>query len=148
LENAGQFIGVEQQWDMFAPYPLLDDCWYVMPAVKRNGDTVDLWRNGAPLSWKRPEYVASEYKNFRWQKFMRRIMDTNYTDEYKVLLPYLTHTWNEAHADSSQHIKEATLYMMLERTQPPGIPMKVEKKFILTNIVGKGKRKKLIFSNH
>ena len=148
LEKNGRIIGLDQKWDMFSPYPMREDGWYVMPAVKRNGDSVDLWRNGGPISWKKPEYVINDYKNFRWQKLMRRVLDSNFKQMYLVILPYITHTWNETHADSSQHIKTATLFFMEEKTQPPGVPMKVERKFIFTNIVGKGKRKKLEFGLH
>ena len=34
---------------MFAPYPLKDDGWYVMPGVLFSGDEVDLWGGGSPV---------------------------------------------------------------------------------------------------
>ncbi len=38
-------LRLDQKWSMFAPYPLMDDGWYVIPGKLKNGTEIDLFQN-------------------------------------------------------------------------------------------------------
>ena len=74
----GTFLGLNQSWDMFAPYPAKNDGWYVIPGTLRNGQQVDLmpavthydFYVGENLSWEKPKYVAGTIRNEHWRKYL------------------------------------------------------------------------------
>ena len=58
----GQILGLEQRWAMFAPSPLKNDGWYVIPGKLKNGKEVDLFRNGKEITWAKPMLVSATIK--------------------------------------------------------------------------------------
>ena len=37
-------LRLDQCWDMFAPYPMLDDGWFLLPATFADGSMADIWK--------------------------------------------------------------------------------------------------------
>ncbi|MCF8257736.1 MAG: DCC1-like thiol-disulfide oxidoreductase family protein [Flavobacteriales bacterium] len=115
---------VDQNWAMFAPAPYRADGWYVIPAVLANGDTVDIFRNGAPVNWERPERAAADFRNTRWSKYLRTIRKGKYAGARKHYINWLRKEWDDNHPPE-QHLKRFTMYFMLEnnlydwQTEPP-----------------------------
>jgi hypothetical protein len=62
-------LRVDQNWDLFAPYPLTDDGWYVMPARRMDGSEFDLM-TGQVVSWQKPESVVDQHWGDRWQQYL------------------------------------------------------------------------------
>jgi hypothetical protein len=62
--------GLDQLWNMFAPFPAKDDGWYVVPGILRNGMQVDLSRSGKPFGFNEPNYASLEYTKHRWRKYI------------------------------------------------------------------------------
>ena len=54
----GNMAGLDQVWNMFAPFPAKDDGWYVIPGRLRNGRVVDLFRGGKAVSFSKPAYAS------------------------------------------------------------------------------------------
>ena len=107
LKPVGKALGLAQQWSMFAPYPLRWDGWFVMPAELANGRTVDLWSQGAPVTWDKPTLVIDTFPTYRWRKFlinMRRKFnpDKPPSPEWPYLLRYLCREWNATHSQAEQ----------------------------------------------
>ena len=138
----GHLLRLDQNWNMFAPFPLKDDGWYVMPGVLFNGDDVDLWGGGSPvwvpvdesdghkpllhhtdesleLDRTQPERVASMYPSQRWRKYMRNI----WMKKYKSLrLYYGKHScreWNATHR-GAERLKTFRIVYMKQVTPEPG----------------------------
>ncbi|MGH7224294.1 MAG: hypothetical protein ACRELF_13770, partial [Gemmataceae bacterium] len=126
INSIGQALGLDQYWAMFAPLPLLDDGWYIIEGKLRNGDRVDLFRDGAPLTWDKPEAVAEMYANERWRKFGTNLCQKDYA-RYRIhYARYLARQWNAQHGSEVQ-LDRVKIYFMLERTLPNYQPPQVKK---------------------
>jgi hypothetical protein len=105
----GRLVGLAQHWDMFAPTVPRDSGWYVIPGTLRSGEQVDVYRQGAPLGWERPESIAGTYPNHRWFKYLEQ------TRRQAWLLPlyadYLCSRWNGSHAEEQRLARLEIVYM-------------------------------------
>ncbi len=98
LNAIGPLVRIDQYWNMFAPYPLRDDGWFVIPAKLRNGNEVDLFTDGGPVSWQHPELCSTLFKNDRWKSFMMNLVfDENNAVNLSSFASYLCERWNKTH---------------------------------------------------
>jgi len=108
-------VGLDQKWEMFAPFPAKDDGWYVIPGSLKNGRRVDLNRAGAEIDWRKPKYISLTIKNHRWRKFFELL------DKRRFLQPsfagYLCRDWNRNHKDG-ETLEELEIIFMVEWTRP------------------------------
>jgi len=116
--------GLDQLWNMFAPFPAKDDGWYVVPGTLRNGKQVDLFRGGKPVTFNKPNYASLEYKNHRWRKYIelmrkRAVLQPVYAD-------YLCREWNRRHT-RSEMLDSLEIIYVLEWTQPVSEYSPIEK---------------------
>ncbi len=108
----GNYLGLAQNWNMFAPAPDKDDYWFVLPGTLRNGQQVDLMPvtrgdlRPHALSWERPDNVASTYENAHWLKYLDSIWYETYStnEETKRLYfaYYICREWNARHSGAEQ----------------------------------------------
>ncbi len=112
---------LDQRFDMFAPTPLLEDGWYVFPGKLNDGTEIDVFRNGAPVSYTKPKWGAYEYKDQRWQKYMMNLWSANLSQFREGYGKYLCREWNKTHTGEKQLI-EYDMIFMVERTPAPGQP--------------------------
>lgn len=118
LHPVGQVLRIDQRWDMFSPYPMSDDGWYVIEAHKLNGESIDLM-TGEDVTWDKPEVVSAMYADTRWRKWMTNMW---YRDNSKARLYYaqwLTRHWNDNLQDD-ERIARFTINYMLEETTSDG----------------------------
>ncbi len=138
----GHLLRLDQNWNMFAPFPLKDDGWYVMPGVLFNGEEVDLWGGGKPmwtdvddsdghkpllhhkddtleLDRTQPELVASMYPSQRWRKYMRNIWMKKYKGLRLYYGKHLCRQWNATHK-GGERLKTFRIVYMKQVTPPPG----------------------------
>ncbi len=117
------FLRIDQAWEMFAPYPLKDDGWYVIPATLRNGKQIDLMpstrgdfgiREG--VTWEKPVHVADAYTNERWRKYFMNLW-LGAENQRTNCARYLCRAWNSCHPDGEQ-IDRLSIYFMLEIAAP------------------------------
>ena len=140
----GHTLRLDQNWIMFAPFPLKDDGWYRIPGELSGGGEVDLWTGEAPvwvpvddsdghkpvlhpkdtaleLDRTKPDDVAAMYKNQRWRKYMRNLWSKR---NKKLRLYYGKHmcrTWNAEHS-GSERLRSFRMVYMKENTPKPGEP--------------------------
>lgn len=120
-------LGVDQTWDMFAPTPLREDGWYVIPGRLRDGTEVNVY-NGKLVDWKKPPSLAAVYSNDRWRSYM---MNLFIVEEGSMHLPfyaqYLCRNWNENHPVEKQLISFDIYYMVRENSlEDPSAPYEKE----------------------
>jgi predicted DCC family thiol-disulfide oxidoreductase YuxK len=113
----GRLLGLDQQWGMFAPYPHKGDGWYVIPARLKDGQIIDLFRGGRPVTWEKPSRVAATYKNYRWRKYMMNLWLKDYERHRPYYAQYLCRDWNSRHR-GAQRLEELEIVYMLEVTLP------------------------------
>jgi hypothetical protein len=123
ISSFGLFLGLDQSWGMFAPYPSKEDGWYVIPGNLRGGQQVDVMpitRGDFDLhavSWEKPPSVAGTYKNEHWRKYLERIWDKDYSEQRLYFGQYICRQWN-AHHTGSEQLMDFQITYMLEQTLP------------------------------
>jgi len=120
LANA---LRLEQNWNMFAPYPELDDGWFLAVATLEDGSQIDLLAAGRPVTWDKPQLISAAFKNHRWMtyaSFLRKKEIDKRLRHYYV--EYLKRNWRAQHPGGPA-IRKAELYFFLEKTVPyPEVP--------------------------
>jgi len=115
VRSVGNLVGLDQTWEMFAPFPAKDDGWYAVPGRLKNGRQIDLQRGAMEIHWEKPKYIALTIKNHRWRKFFelmnkRDFLATGYAR-------YLCRNWNRSHS-GAEALQELEIVFMLEWTRP------------------------------
>jgi hypothetical protein len=113
----GNLLALDQEWGMFAPFPSKNGGWYVIPGRLRNGKVVDLFNDGAPVTWAKPPLVSATFKSFRWQKYMQTIRNQQHAAYRKYYGAYLCRAWNRGHTGELQLTSLEVVYV-LEMTLP------------------------------
>ncbi len=112
LTVIANILRIDQKWNLYCPIATYS-YWYVIPAILKDGTRVDLFRNGKPVSWKKPKIASKLFKNRHWRAFMLHL--AWFPNNQKTLLPYLSwylcKQWNESHPENKQ-IKKLTIYLM------------------------------------
>lgn len=111
----GHFFRFDQNWGMFAPTVFKDDGWYIYEAKIKNGELVDLNRNGKKVSYKKPSNIIDLYENDRWRKF-GEIWPLEPEKVKKKFCDYLKYKWNSEHP--TEKIDSLRIIYMLESTLP------------------------------
>ncbi|MEX0586221.1 MAG: HTTM domain-containing protein [Pirellulales bacterium] len=112
----GQLTMTQQKWNMFSQ-PAEVDGWYVARARLRDGTIVDLLRDGAPATEKKPERVSESFDNHRWRKWCQNLLDPYYQERFSApLAEYLCRAWDERH-DEAQHVVVLDLLYYREDTR-------------------------------
>jgi hypothetical protein len=127
----GRTLRLDQKWEMFAPYPLKDDGWFVIAGRLHDETETELLRGG-PVSFEKPEGIAASYHGQRWSKYMRNL----YLPKYKAMRlyygRYLCRTHNAGKNRSDRDALEGfEMFYMKEVTPPPGSPDPVATKVSL-----------------
>ena len=127
-EWVGWLTRIDQKFDMFAPTPLTEDGWYIIPGTLRDGTGTDVFReklnttNYVPVSYEKPKSVSSLYKNQRWQKYMMNLWGKSYAPYRELYGKYICREWNGSHG-YDQNLMDFKMVFMLEKTPPEGQPL-------------------------
>lgn len=119
LKPVGLFSGLNQQWNMFSPKPLSDDGWYVIPGRLTDGSEVDLFRDGQPVHWEKPQWGSRLYPNDRWRKYMMNLWTAANNGHRLYFGKYLCRRWNRE-APAGKKLSSFEIFFMLNPTMPPG----------------------------
>jgi hypothetical protein len=119
------FIGLDQNWAMFSK-PYVDDGWFVFPAKLADGSDVDLFRDGAPLSYDTPPLIAATFKGDRWRKYMTNIWSSSGEAHRLPFGRYLCRTWNES-SPETKRLETFEMVYMRQDTQRDGTKAPVQR---------------------
>ena len=122
----GPVFRIYQDWGLFAPYPLLEDGWYVIPGKLRNGQEIDVYQNGSQVDWGKPEHVATMYDNNRWRKYMMNIWKKKFYPQRLYYGKYLCRQWN-SNVQDGQQLETFDIYFVLETTLPNFLEPELER---------------------
>lgn len=116
-------LRLDQKWEMFAPYPMKDDGWFVVPGKTSSGEEYELFLGGE-VSWEKPHEVSSMYPSQRWNKYMRNLWNKRWKPFRLYYGKYRCREWNRGKRKGDPDALESfTMYFMKELTPPPGEPM-------------------------
>lgn len=126
----GSILRLDQKWNMFAPFPLKEDGWYVIDGQLRDGSSADIFNNvETPVAWEKPALVSAMYKNARWRKYMMNIWQKKKKPHRLYYARYLCRTFNAERTFNHQVVSFEINYMK-EPTPPPGGEAKATKVMI------------------
>jgi hypothetical protein len=112
---------LDQHWNLFAPHPYTDDGWDIVEGHLADGRVVDLFRDGAPISYEKPVDVYALYYFSHRRQFTLDLRAPN-AQEYRVAYAqYLCSSWNASHTGLDRLVSLKHIFM-LEETPPPGAP--------------------------
>ena len=119
LDPIGRSFRLEQRWNLFAPYPIKNDGWFVMKGVLKSKEEVNLWDPEKPISFEKPQDVPGMYTGHRQQKYMMNLWTKNFKAYRLYFGKYVCRKWNrfEKHKDQLETFE---LFYMKERTLPQG----------------------------
>jgi len=106
-----------QNWEVFSPHPSTRDGWLMVVATLRDGSVVDLFRDGRPVDWTKPEHVADVYQHTRWTKYSDNLRIKTGRKHRRPYVEMHVRRWN-AHEPESRHVKSVQLIHMIEMTLP------------------------------
>jgi len=115
VRSVAYLLRLDQTWAMFAPSPLKDDGWHVIPGRLADGAVVDLFRGGAAVRWDRPESVAALYPNTRWRRYMMLL--PSHLEYAPAYARYLCRRWNRQHL-GPRRLETLEIVFVRERTLP------------------------------
>ena len=119
----GHSLHLYQIWNLFAPYPIMDDGWYVIEGELTSGEKVDVYNKTlGEVNWDKPDVVSSTYKNNRWRKYLTSIRRKPNTVQMENYAQYLCRDWNTSQTDGNI-LNRFDIYFMLELSKPPGEPL-------------------------
>jgi hypothetical protein len=128
LYVVSDFIGLNQQWDMFAPTPVRNDGWFVIEATTSSGKTFDYMTGLAP-QYAKPELPSAQYWNSEWRKFYLKVWDMG---NERILSPFSKYLCRQEIATDAgaEKIESLKIYFNKKRTPEPELmssPAPIEK---------------------
>jgi hypothetical protein len=125
LDNLGTFLGLNQNWGVFAPNPLKTDGWYVISGTLRDGRQIDLmpatiYRDFSlreRVSWEKPENIPDTLKNKYWRKYLGEIRLSENEELRQPFARYICRQWN-ANNIGDEQLVELQFIFMRETTLP------------------------------
>lgn len=109
-------LNLNQVWDMFAPYPIRNDGWFIIEGQFQNGETKDLLTR-APVTTERPDSITTLYPNSEWRKFYLNLWDQG---KARILLPFSRYMCRLHVADDGSPLSTLKVTFMKETTPPLG----------------------------
>ncbi|MGH8447382.1 MAG: HTTM domain-containing protein [Solimonas sp.] len=131
MTPAFRILRIDQMWNMFAPFPLKEDGWWVFPARLADGTEIDLLHpdRGVP-DYGKPENYATEQENIRWLTYRGRLWEKAYSGHRLWYGKYLCRQWNDGKEMTlegrARRLMTFKMIYMLERTPAPGQEATVE----------------------
>ncbi|MFC6719520.1 HTTM domain-containing protein [Natrialbaceae archaeon GCM10025810] len=120
VPDAGEEVldatGADQSWRMFAPDPITDTRWIVVPGELADGTEVDV-RSGEDVDWDRPPSVEATYDTSRERKYVSNMRYADNEKHRSYYANYLCDRWNADH-DGDEQLESLTLYGMTDQAGP------------------------------
>jgi hypothetical protein len=114
LKNSLMFFRLDQKWNMFSPYPTLDDGWYIIPGKLRDDSLVNVYTGDLNISYDKPHLTSYTYQDQRWQKYMMNLWLKDYSKYRLGYGQYLCREWNKNNSYEKNLLTFEIIYMLEE----------------------------------
>lgn len=117
LKWFGALTQQNQRWALFAPRPIIMDGWTIIEGTCRNGDKIDLFRNGAPVSssYSDPSLISARIPNQRWRRYIEFVLYGEVPPLAPALLAWEANRWNLQHQGPQQVVSVRLIYLIGEK---------------------------------
>jgi hypothetical protein len=119
INFVARMLRLDQGWGMFAPRPMVDDGWFVMPGklLKDKDFSFDRFTGKTPIDWSQPVYVSSMYPHERWRKYIMNLWASQYTNQRVYYARWVCRHWNRLH-HGGDRLDRFQVYYMRADTKP------------------------------
>lgn len=93
FQNVTRWLHLYQEWNMFAPYPKMDNIWVEIPAVLSDGTELELLTGQFDPYSIKDQAFYDQIPNEHWRKFYLNMSDRN--DYARYFGGFLCRKWNE-----------------------------------------------------
>lgn len=116
LRFIGYGLRLDQNWGMFAPGVFKQDGWYILEAVNKRNEQLDLLHPGKKINYQKPSSIVKLFKNDRWRKYSENFIFPSNEFMRGYFCNYYARIWNEKHPDNP--IISLRILYMEEMTLP------------------------------
>jgi len=123
-------IGLNQDWQIFAPGIMIKDGWFYVLGTDKNNKTSIIWpeaEKNKELTDKKPYNIAKRYGNQRWRGYFSFLINGGKPANTVRLLQYM------CQKDGDRYESVELIYFM-EETQRHPLPPKKPKKISMSKI--------------
>lgn len=93
FQNISRWLHLYQEWNMFAPFPKMDNIWVEIPAVLGDGSEIELLTGDRDIFSIKDQKFHRVVPNEHWRKFYLNLSER--TDYARYYGGYLCREWNE-----------------------------------------------------
>ncbi len=93
FQSVGRWLHLYQEWNMFAPFPKIDNVWIEVPAVLEDGSEIELITGSSDIYGMKDEAFYRNVPNEHWRKFYLNLSDRS--DYARYFAGYLCRSWND-----------------------------------------------------
>jgi hypothetical protein len=93
FQNVTRWIHLYQEWNMFAPYPKMDNIWVEIPATLSDGSEIELLSGSRDIFSVKDQAFYKQIANEHWRKFYLNLSDRH--DYARYYGGFLCRKWNE-----------------------------------------------------
>ena len=93
FQKVTRWVHLYQEWNMFAPYPKLDNIWIEVPATLSDGSEIELLTGSRDIYSIKDKEFYKQIPNEHWRKFYLNLADRN--DYARYYGGFLCRKWNE-----------------------------------------------------
>lgn len=104
LQNVTRWVHLYQEWNMFAPFPKMDNVWVEIPAVLSDGTELELLTGDRDIYSMKDQKFHQIMPNEHWRKFYLNLSER--TDYARYYGGYLCREYNER---NKKWVPETTL---------------------------------------
>lgn len=93
FQNVTRWLHLYQEWNMFAPYPKMDNIWVEIPGILSDGSEIDVLTGSRDTFSIKDQAFYDQIPNEHWRKFYLNMSDRN--DYARYYGGFLCRKWNE-----------------------------------------------------
>ncbi len=93
FQDVTRWIHIYQEWNMFAPFPKMDNIWVEIPAVLSDGTQIELLSGSRDIYSIKSDVFNKSIPNEHWRKFFLNLSDR--ADYARYYGGFLCRRWND-----------------------------------------------------
>lgn len=116
LKVAGQLLGLDQYWGLFAPEPSRTGGWFIIEGRLSDGSRLNLL-TGESIDWSPPR-SSSIYPNQRWKRWLVILNHEIYAPVRATYATFLFREWKSEHGETGPDLERVIGHYITRETLP------------------------------
>jgi hypothetical protein len=130
LRRPGEWLRLDQQWNMYAPDVPRADGWFVVLGRLADGSLVDATGRAREPSWDKPRELSATHRSARWAVYQFHLRQPSWESQRLRYAAWLCERWNE-HRSDGERLEQLQIHYV-DETTPDAYAAPVARAFLLT----------------